>query len=231
MTNVWRKQGDKWLLFVTDLNAKEGDEVHVHKKSGEVQTIRLGTPVRLDGTFHLFEPAKKASTVLVPVTQPNVTIDLKNINNLFDKAKIHLKHPKVSLGLPGDHRGLRISLAGPRSGHPGAINLTSVAASTAQNNAWHRGYYQQHDWYGRVNTDGTLTLGKNAPAAMVTLLQDFAANPAKVAASHGHLTGSCCFCSKALTDERSTAVGYGAVCADHFDLPWGERPTEFAAAV
>ena len=25
-------------------------------------------------------------------------------------------------------------------------------------------------------------------------------------------------------DERSTAAGYGEICATHFNLPWGERP-------
>jgi hypothetical protein len=32
-----------------------------------------------------------------------------------------------------------------------------------------------------------------------------------------------------LDDECSTAVGYGPVCAEHYHLPWGDRPTEFAA--
>ena len=39
----------------------------------------------------------------------------------------------------------------------------------------------------------------------------------------------CCFCNRALEDERSTAVGYGPICAGHFGLAWGNRPAEFAA--
>jgi len=34
-------------------------------------------------------------------------------------------------------------------------------------------------------------------------------------------TGNCCFCRRELTDKRSTEVGYGPICADHFSLPWG----------
>ena len=34
-----------------------------------------------------------------------------------------------------------------------------------------------------------------------------------------------------MKDERSTAVGYGAICADHYGLPWGSKPVEFGAAV
>lgn len=42
------------------------------------------------------------------------------------------------------------------------------------------------------------------------------------AAHFGHTTGSCVFCSRHLTDERSIAVGYGPVCAEREGLPWGD---------
>jgi len=45
---------------------------------------------------------------------------------------------------------------------------------------------------------------------------------AEQAAKFGRLWGSCVFCSRMLTDERSVAVGYGPVCAEHNGLPWGE---------
>lgn len=45
---------------------------------------------------------------------------------------------------------------------------------------------------------------------------------AEQAARFGKLWGSCVFCSRLLTDERSVAVGYGPVCAEHNGLPWGE---------
>jgi hypothetical protein len=44
-----------------------------------------------------------------------------------------------------------------------------------------------------------------------------------VAAEHGHKTGNCCFCSRPLNDARSTEVGYGPVCADKWELPWGTK--------
>lgn len=45
---------------------------------------------------------------------------------------------------------------------------------------------------------------------------------AEEAAKFGRLTGSCVFCSRRLTDERSATVGYGPVCAERVGLPWGE---------
>lgn len=64
--------------------------------------------------------------------------------------------------------------------------------------------------------------------AVLARLREFAARPAEVATEHGRLTGRCCFCRNKLPAEESTAAGYGRICADHFGLPWGDRPAEFA---
>lgn len=52
-------------------------------------------------------------------------------------------------------------------------------------------------------------------------IESLAADPAQFAAAFGKSTGSCSFCGRGLTDERSVEVGYGPVCADHNGLPWG----------
>lgn len=43
------------------------------------------------------------------------------------------------------------------------------------------------------------------------------------AAAYGKATDHCVFCSRALTDDRSVAVGYGEICASNMGLPWGVR--------
>lgn len=43
------------------------------------------------------------------------------------------------------------------------------------------------------------------------------------AAHFGQLYGLCVFCTRTLTDERSIEVGYGPVCAERENLPWGEH--------
>lgn len=45
---------------------------------------------------------------------------------------------------------------------------------------------------------------------------------AEQAAEFGALYGTCVFCARTLTDERSITVGYGPTCADNNSLPWGE---------
>lgn len=44
---------------------------------------------------------------------------------------------------------------------------------------------------------------------------------AKQASAFGHAFGACVYCHRALSDTRSTAVGYGAECAGNHGLPWG----------
>lgn len=127
---------------------------------------------------------------------------------LFDRARQHLKRPAVLMrGPDGD---VRLSLAGQRARVPGSINVTSV---------------DRGDWYGRVTRDGKYEpcrkYDEATIAAITRGLRAMADRPAEQAAAYGHLTGACCFCNRALTDERSTSVGYGPICAWHYGLPWG----------
>jgi hypothetical protein len=141
--------------------------------------------------------------------------DMSGIIALFDRAKTHLKFPAIVLSCEGAET-LRVNIAGERAKFPGSLNVAS---------------YEKFDdgqrrWYGRVHRDGRFEASAKVEAFMdkvVVRLQAFAAEPAKIAAEHGRLTGRCCFCNIALKDERSTAVGYGRICAEHYGLPWGDR--------
>jgi hypothetical protein len=136
-----------------------------------------------------------------------LAVSLSGVIDLFDTAVQHLKRPAIVA------EGIRLSRCGARSAYTGAVNVTSA-----------EGDYDGRTWYGRIERDGTLRSGRDMTDAVRALLERLAADPAGFAAAHGRLTGNCCFCRKALTDERSTAVGYGPVCADHFGLPWGTVP-------
>lgn len=138
--------------------------------------------------------------------------DLTGINQLFDKAKQHLKFPAIVMSVPAANLTVRINVAGQGARFPGSLNVTSGEKPPMG---------ERRDWYGRVHKDGTYESRGNADEAITERLIAFAADPAAVAAEHGRLTGRCCFCNRHLQDERSTAVGYGATCADHYGLPWG----------
>lgn len=44
---------------------------------------------------------------------------------------------------------------------------------------------------------------------------------AEQAAAFGRLYAACVYCMRELTDSRSASVGYGAICASKYGLPWG----------
>jgi hypothetical protein len=144
--------------------------------------------------------------------------DLAGINALFDAARSHLKRPAIVLAAPIEHHNgkgfigefdlLRLSVAGSNARVPDSINVTDGGDT----------------WFGRILSSGDFEASPRVktPQHVVPALARFAAEPARVAKESAMLTGKCCFCNKTLTDERSTSVGYGPICAGHFNLPWGE---------
>lgn len=76
---------------------------------------------------------------------------------------------------------------------------------------------------GWLRTNGvfrTTRFGRAEP--VMAALKAFDENPEDVGRSTGRWTGECCFCSRPLKTQESLAVGYGPVCAERFELPWGK---------
>ncbi len=143
---------------------------------------------------------------------PRVAIAFDGIAALFDRAAANLKYPKIHLQT---ERGLPVVLAraGDRSKFPGSITVTDG------------GPYGANRYYGRIHKGGMYEPARvqyGERSDVVAVLQALADDPVGVATKHGHLTGRCCFCNMALTDERSTRVGYGPTCAKNYGLPWGK---------
>ena len=112
---------------------------------------------------------------------------------------------------------VRLTVAGPKAKVPGSLTVCENDRNTTNDYG-----EPAREWLGRVTVDGTYEPARKANGRAEPIarrLAELAANPARVAAEHGRLTGRCCFCNTALSDERSTAVGYGPTCADHFGLP------------
>jgi hypothetical protein len=177
-------------------------------------------------------PAAKAPA------QKRMVGDVSGILALFAKARTHLKFPAIELSVPpvgtrplytftdkaerDAEKAKRrldpvvcVNVATHKAKEPGSLTLLSGE----------KGDDGRRRWLGRISLDGSC---RSDDAALVARLRQFAADPAGIAGEHGELHGRCCFCRKALTDKRSTAVGYGETCANNFGLPWGAKPTEFA---
>ncbi|AHC30492.1 hypothetical protein CC53_gp075 [Rhizobium phage vB_RleS_L338C] len=126
--------------------------------------------------------------------------DMAGINAMFDRiGKTKLRRPAIVLHT--DYCGdVRLNVAGPGAQVPGSINVVAVDGG---------------QWFGRVTKSGVFekSFKHETPDSVVDILREFAAEPLEVAARHGKLTGRCCFCNHGLKDPKSTARGYGPICA------------------
>lgn len=150
---------------------------------------------------------------------PEATVDASGIRAILDCAAAKLKRPAIRISVPAMGCWVKVSRAGANSRNPGAVYVAAPEFGGA--------------YYGKITGGGEFVAGRDCRPEVVEFVKTFAADPAGVAAAHGHRTGSCCFCNRELTDARSTAVGYGPVCAGHYGLPWGHEapaPAPEAAA-
>ena len=134
--------------------------------------------------------------------------DFQPVMALFDHAKKHLKYPSFRVTFMG--QDLALSLSGPASKAPGYVNVTDGKP------------FGENVWFGRVSPKGVWEPNARLPEEQLKparrFLNEFASNPAAVAAKYGKLAGRCCFCSLPLSDKKSTAAGFGRTCAKHFGL-------------
>ena len=142
--------------------------------------------------------------------QPEQVGSLASLITMFSNAAVKLKYPAIVLQTPSGEE-VRLSRAGTESKNPGCIYVKAPSSI---------GYA------GKVDPEGNFfpirAVEPNLKSELAYLLRELARHPAETAAKHGKLTGKCCFCNTSLTDEKSTAVGYGPTCAKHYHLPWGK---------
>jgi hypothetical protein len=161
------------------------------------------TPKQAPWIDTLIERAEKPAASKVAVEVGNFS----GVIALFAKAQQHLKHPKIVLLCEGVK--IKLYVAGPTSKAAGSINIVG------------EGGFGARPWFGLVSPDGKFEPASAAQKILqplIKLLQELATDPARVAKKYGKLTGQCCFCNAPLTDKRSTAAGFGPVCAKHFGL-------------
>lgn len=196
------------------MRAYEGGMSFVHDMKRQDRTRGL-TRGQLRGVLNCLRADVQKSE---SAKQPAVTLELAGIVQLIDKAREHLKFPKIRLATSCGQT-IVISVAGAKSRLPGAVNVTTD------------GSFYDREYLARINTDGTLDRRAACGQDVVALLERFAADPAAIAAEFGRLMGYCSFCNTRLDDERSTSVGYGPVCAKNYGLPYPTKKEVRESAV
>jgi len=158
----------------------------------------------------------------MPYTQTNFghMLHLPNVVALFDHAfDAGVKFPQIMIAM-SNGKQLKLSRAGTKSQHTGAINLTDEKP------------FGRNMWYGRIPQDGYLWIEPGWQAGnpelvdyirmhLVALDED----PQLTAKLLGDETGKCCFCNKALANPISVANGYGQICAHNYGLSYTVEPT------
>jgi hypothetical protein len=143
--------------------------------------------------------------------QPNLfqkVLNMTGVQQLFDKAQVHLKYPKIRLQTPSG-QPVTIYRAGQMSKYVGQLMVTDGKK------------FGMNQFFGRIDKAGAWFPRPGVTSELEQLLDALSNQPAATAAAYGKLTGNCCFCGLPLSDQRSTDVGYGPVCADHYGMPWG----------
>lgn len=134
--------------------------------------------------------------------------------DIMQLANEKIQYPRIHL-----HNGYVLNRAGANAKYPGSINVTDGKP------------YGRNQWFGRISTQGTLTMPNYMQKHGEELqyeLDKFQLDPAKYAECYGKATANCMFCHKELTAQQSVAVGYGPTCAANYGLPWGEIDKETA---
>ena len=203
---AYNKLNGQWCIKSSDANSA-GQSVTVTKRNGATKQVQLGERVGEGFGYTYYAIAERPAPNGVEVG------DLSSILAMFNVARVHLRYPAVVLD------GFRVNVAGDRAREPGSLTVTTP----------HKGPDGRRQWLGRVTLAGVYEPARDADPAIAQRLREFAADPAGTAAAYGRLHGACCFCRKPLRDERSTAVGYGPDCAEHYGLQWGAAPRRRAS--
>ena len=79
---------------------------------------------------------------------------------------------------------------------------------------------------GLITVDNVLLKRRSMTERTRQLCLVLCTDPIAAAALWGQKTMTCCFCHRALETPQSVSVGYGPVCAQRWDLPWGHIDKE-----
>ena len=115
----------------------------------------------------------------------------------------------------------------------GTLQIKRAAANSRNAGCYYvtdAGPYGANTYYGKIDTDGKFWAADGCQVGVLATLDELEADPRGFVVRHGLKTGRCCFCNSGLEDEVSAKLGYGPVCAKHYDMPRGKKGLREALA-
>lgn len=161
------------------------------------QTAAIGKFIKGDA-----ERAVAKAAAVVVVAARTETVEAKALEEAFAKAReSRLKWPKITLDK------FTFKPAGPNSRNPGAIYVTQRVSAVGET---YDGAY-----LGKVML-GAFAPSRDCTPELQAEIVAVMADPKKAAQAYGLRTGSCCICSRELTNKESIDLGIGPICAGRF---------------
>jgi hypothetical protein len=173
------------------------------------------------------EAARVATQIAEEAARKVMNTDIGDVSAVIalmrgDTTGSKMRFPKIRLQLD-DKTPVVLAMAGSGAMQPGTINVSNGAEFGSSNNVWFGRVQRNGQFEPNRKTDrysGKLYVSVETASAVSALLSRLAADPMRVAAEYGKMTGNCCLCSLPLTDPRSAHVGYGPVCAKKMSWPY-----------
>lgn len=123
-------------------------------------------------------------------------IELSRIRELFDAAlESGLNKPALVIG------ALKLSLAPATGNNAGSIYVKDNGA-----------------YAGKISPTGKFFAIREARATIASELLAIATDPLAAMTAHGHQTGQCSCCGRALTNPESVALGIGPICGGRWKV-------------
>lgn len=136
------------------------------------------------------------------------SIDTSELLELFNKAREHIKYPKLVYPIT---TGTRLRLYPRVFKNPGNI---AVYKDTDEGSL--------AELVCEITKDGKLFWNKEASIPLRLLTKNVITEPKAKLVTKGKEFKLCCYCGNELTAPASLHAGYGPICASNWGLPWGD---------
>lgn len=167
---------------------------------------------------------------ITPIRQPQQIAreeGLEGIHALFAKAKAESRvNPKI-----------KFEIGGEEGEEAEVIRLTAHRNGLVYVNIESKGRdIEEWSTLGHIDKNGKwveqVFKKIERPESLFPAIRELIADPSKFGSVYGRRLKYCIFCGSELTSEDSLYYGYGPICAEKYELEWGEareRKTEEAA--